>query len=355
MAEQSVCASRAVVYYFDSTKKNWANSPVTGYARLDIYKNSSTGAFRVIGRGIEDANAIVINSPLSKDTVYVRSQEQFHQFQDPRYLYGLNFATPQDALSFGTEFEKAVTGLKGGHSAPTPPQAKPAAVSPVASPALTPAKAAAAPPSSGPSKPPPMPPKAPPKPPPVAPRAAPASDPAPDDDPSRNALLNSIQGFAKNKLKKADTVDKSGPLIAAKPPESSSEASPARAAGPPGKASLPDLAASVMAKRAAMQQKAPSSASNEIKSVEPKKPPVPALKQASVVTKQESKPPAPTRISKSPRDDSPPPSVLHSHSTTSTSSALPEHLQALKEEILAEVRSELAQMKIDIINAIRSQ
>jgi hypothetical protein len=365
MAEQSVCTGRAVVYYFDSSKKNWAPSPVPAYARLDIYKNTGTGGYRVIGRGIEDASTIVINSQLTKDTVYVRSQEQFHQFQDPRYLYGLNFATPADALTFGTEFEKAVAAIKGGGGAPAPPATQP---KPPATPPSLAGKSVVGPPSTGPSKPPPMPPKAPPKPPPARAAAPPASD-APDDsdNPTRNALLDSIQGFSKNKLKKADTVDKSVPILAAAKPSASSESSdgggsakPAR--GSPAAAGGGDMMASIMAKRAAMQKPA------EPKPVEPKpaehkKPAPPAAK------KPESKPPplAP-RVHKSVEETS----VLTSHSGTSPRGStppsshsssphnsqgplLPEQFLLLKDEIMAEVRLELAQMKTEILNAIRGQ
>lgn len=32
---------------------------------------------------------IVINSMIGKETVYVKTQEKFHQFQDPRYVISL--------------------------------------------------------------------------------------------------------------------------------------------------------------------------------------------------------------------------------------------------------------------------
>jgi hypothetical protein len=370
MAEQSVCTGRAVVYYFDSTKKAWANSPVAGYARLDIYKNTGTGGFRVIGRGIEDTSAIVINSPLSKDTVYVRSQEQFHQFQDPRYLYGLNFASAADAGTFGTEFEKAVNALKGGPAAPAPAPAKaPPPVAARPSPAAPASAPASAPPSGGPSKPPPMPPKAPPKPPPAR---APASDAPPSgSDPGRGALLDSIQGFSKGKLKKAETVDKSGPVLGPAKPAASSESSgdgggPGKAAGSTGTlgrtsaaaAAAPpggDMMASIMAKRAAMQSKASSPApAAEPKPVEPKKPPVPAMKAKPGPDTSKPAPPA-----RNPRPVSPRAAEeTTSHSpknTSSQQSALPEHFQALKDEILAEVRLELAQLKTELLAAIRGK
>jgi len=69
----------------------------------------------------------------------------------------------------------------------------------------------------------PVAPKAPasPSPPPAPAKAAPPPPPGPPagkppSNPGRGGLLGSIEGFSKNKLKKAVTVDKSGPLLKAK-------------------------------------------------------------------------------------------------------------------------------------------
>jgi len=325
MSEQAVFSARAVVYYYDANTKAWGASPVAGFTRLDIYVHSGTGAARVIGRGFEDASKVVINSNINKDTAYQKARDTFHQWTDARSAYGLNFSTKDEADAFAAAFDNASKGPSpAGRPAPAP--AAPAPSPPVAS---TPKPGPPAPPGKAP--PPPAPPKAPPKPPASSSNAAAA--PVPPSEPGRNALLGSIQGFSKNKLKKADTNDRSGLVPEKKPSQASIKseeplASPKKAAGSGGGGGGGgggDMMAEMLKRQ------------NALKSGGGDKPAAP-------------RPAPPTAKAKPPPPPSgPPPTAARTTSSSSISEPLPDHLQQLKEEILAEFRAELAQFKAEIL------
>ena len=53
--------ARAVVYYFDSTKKSWVPTAVgQEFCRADMYENTANNTFRVIGRGLKDTTKVEI-------------------------------------------------------------------------------------------------------------------------------------------------------------------------------------------------------------------------------------------------------------------------------------------------------
>jgi len=265
MAEKNLFGAKAVVYYFDSAKKTWAPTPVgNGFSRVDMYENPLGNTFRVIGRGLQDTSKVVINSNVTKDIVYSRASETFHQWSDGRYIYGLNFASKEEAETFGSGFETITKKLKDGStSAPTPqppaptpqppaptpapsvaprqapvvsapltPKVQPAPVSAPAPKAPTPQPKAPEPPkapsapsppdNSGGPPPPPGPPGPPPPPKAPAPKANAPKIGGSEPTENRGALLSSISGFSKGGLKKTVTVDKSGPLLKEEKPNSSS-------------------------------------------------------------------------------------------------------------------------------------
>jgi len=129
MAEKSIYGARAVVYYFDSGKKTWTPTQVgNGFSRVDVYENPTNNTYRVIGRGLPDTSKVVINSNVTKEITYSRASETFHQWSDGRYVYGLNFASKEEAETFGTGFEDVVKKLKdGGEPKPEPPPKGPEA------------------------------------------------------------------------------------------------------------------------------------------------------------------------------------------------------------------------------------
>jgi len=122
MAEKNIFFARAVVYFYDTSKNTWAPSQIAGYSRVDIYENTSANTYRVIGRGLQETSKIVINSNITKDITYSRASENFHQWSDGRLVYGLTFATKEEAESFGSGFEDIVRRLKDPESSkPEPP------------------------------------------------------------------------------------------------------------------------------------------------------------------------------------------------------------------------------------------
>lgn len=54
----------------------------------------------------------MINSNVTKDISYQRASETFGQWSDGRYVYGLNFASKEEAETFGSGFEGIVQKLK---------------------------------------------------------------------------------------------------------------------------------------------------------------------------------------------------------------------------------------------------
>lgn len=193
--EKCIFNASAVVYYFNSSTKSWGASPVGNeFCQVAMYEHTKKGTFRVIARGSTNTSEVVINSNVAPTTKYTRASDTFHQWADNRYIYGLNFAKREGAETFGKGFDGVVARLNGSggsaaKAAPKPPAA-PAAPKPPAAPAA------------------PKPPSAPGPPPAPAPGAKPAGGGA-----GRGALLNSIQGFKKGGLKKAETVDKSAPVV----------------------------------------------------------------------------------------------------------------------------------------------
>jgi hypothetical protein len=57
---------------------------------------------------------VVINSNITKDTVYTRASETFHQWADRSYIYGLNFGSREDADTFGNGTDAVIQRLKSG-------------------------------------------------------------------------------------------------------------------------------------------------------------------------------------------------------------------------------------------------
>jgi len=184
--ETAVATARATVFNYDPAIKNWAPKG-KGVSRIDLYFNSQTVSYRVIGRTQE--NEIVLNANILKNINYAKASETFHQWSDARSAYGLNFATKEDAANFHAAITAAIQKLNAA-APPMPatiPSPPPTSFSPSSSPAAPPTPAPAppqpvtrtpnpppAPASPGPASGPPPPPggPAPPPPPPPGPSAS---------------------------------------------------------------------------------------------------------------------------------------------------------------------------------------
>lgn len=58
-SEASIAAARAAVYHYDQAIKNW--KPVDGgISRVDVYFNSATNAYRVVGMSVNTKQVIIL-------------------------------------------------------------------------------------------------------------------------------------------------------------------------------------------------------------------------------------------------------------------------------------------------------
>jgi hypothetical protein len=339
MSEKSIFNARAVVYYYDTNKKNWQQTGVgNGYSRIDMYENSTNNSYRVIGRGLQDTSKVIINSVVTKDIQYSRASETFHQWSDSRLIYGLNFSSKEEAENFGKNFEEIVNKLKSGDKIPPPVT--------ISNPTLTRSKSprqnesnisSSESVSSSESISTPTPPPAPAPP---APKTSEIKVGGGDATQNRSALLNSICSFKKDGLKKVQTVDKSSPLIEEekKKPNSigNSNINSSSANSSVGSSNIGggDMMSEIMKKRGEMlkSSKTPKEQSPKIPEPTPNKV-NPSIKSSQHTT----------------------PIKLNSQKDSNTSSISNSDIKNLKEEILTEMRKELEKMKLEILAAIQKQ
>ncbi|KAJ7406617.1 hypothetical protein WISP_132981 [Willisornis vidua] len=99
--EQSICQARASVMVYDDTSKKWV--PIKpgqqGFSRINIYHNTAMNTFRVVGVKLQDQQ-VVINYSIVKGLKYNQATPTFHQWRDARQVYGLNFASKEEATTF---------------------------------------------------------------------------------------------------------------------------------------------------------------------------------------------------------------------------------------------------------------
>uniref|UniRef100_A0A8C5GK47 Ena/VASP-like protein n=1 Tax=Gouania willdenowi TaxID=441366 RepID=A0A8C5GK47_GOUWI len=98
---QSICQARASVMVYDDTSKKWV--PIKpgqqGFSRINIYHNTANNTFRVVGVKLQDQQ-VVINYSIVKGLKYNQATPTFHQWRDARQVYGLNFASKEEATTF---------------------------------------------------------------------------------------------------------------------------------------------------------------------------------------------------------------------------------------------------------------
>ena len=103
-SEVAIAACNATVLKYNTGTKRWEQAG-SGPSRVEIYRNTTNNAYRVVGRNIRDAS-VVINSMIYPGLVYQRATETFHQWKDTSAIFGLNFANKDDANIFGMAMEK---------------------------------------------------------------------------------------------------------------------------------------------------------------------------------------------------------------------------------------------------------
>lgn len=67
---------------------------------------------------------MVINSQLYVNLEYRRATETFHQWQDARCVYGLHFASKEEAMIFGTGMDKALVTVNNAGATLQPESAR---------------------------------------------------------------------------------------------------------------------------------------------------------------------------------------------------------------------------------------
>lgn len=85
---------------YDDTQKKWVPSGTSsGLSKVQIFHHQQNNTFRVVGRKLQD-HEVVINCSIVKGLKYNQATSTFHQWRDFKYVYGLNFSSPQDAEAF---------------------------------------------------------------------------------------------------------------------------------------------------------------------------------------------------------------------------------------------------------------
>ncbi|XP_030640782.1 enah/Vasp-like a [Chanos chanos] len=104
---------------YDDTSKKWV--PIKpgqqGFSRINIYHNTANNTFRVVGVKLQDQQ-VVINYSIVKGLKYNQATPTFHQWRDARQVYGLNFASKEEATTFSTAMLFALNVLSSQEGGP---------------------------------------------------------------------------------------------------------------------------------------------------------------------------------------------------------------------------------------------
>ncbi|XP_036397976.1 enah/Vasp-like a isoform X3 [Megalops cyprinoides] len=118
-SEQSICQARASVMVYDDSSKKWV--PIKpgqqGFSRINIYHNTASNSFRVVGVKLQDQQ-VVINYSIVKGLKYNQATPTFHQWRDARQVYGLNFASKEEATTFSNAMLFALNVLNTQEGGP---------------------------------------------------------------------------------------------------------------------------------------------------------------------------------------------------------------------------------------------
>ncbi|CAG5122690.1 unnamed protein product [Candidula unifasciata] len=120
MSEVPIISARASVMIYDDVNKRWVPSGTTqGLSKVQIYQHTVNNTFRVVGRKVQD-HEVVINCAILKGLKYNQATPTFHQWRDSRQVYGLNFASREDAENFSQAMQAALETLSSVYRQPAP-------------------------------------------------------------------------------------------------------------------------------------------------------------------------------------------------------------------------------------------
>ncbi|XP_046551841.1 protein enabled-like isoform X2 [Haliotis rubra] len=109
--ELAIVAARASVMIYDDANRKWIPSGATqGLSKVQIYHHTTQNSFRVVGRKLQD-HEVVINCAILKGLKYNQATATFHQWRDSRQVYGLNFASKEEAEHFAHAMMTALDTL----------------------------------------------------------------------------------------------------------------------------------------------------------------------------------------------------------------------------------------------------
>jgi hypothetical protein len=134
-SETAVTNITATLLVYSTENAKWqAQGPGNGVSRIYLYKTETPRSYRIVSRNAQDKSVCRIfslfltalvncNSILTKATTYNKATDVFHQvlpsaffflifqWRDARGVYGINFPSKPDALSFGQLVDEAITDL----------------------------------------------------------------------------------------------------------------------------------------------------------------------------------------------------------------------------------------------------
>ncbi|KAJ8968628.1 hypothetical protein NQ314_002208 [Rhamnusium bicolor] len=123
--EQSIASARASVMIYDDVNKKWVPSGTSsGLSKVHIYQHTIQQTFRVVGRKLQD-HEVVINCAILKGLKYNQATATFHQWRDNKQVYGLNFSSKEDADCFARAMFHSLEVLSNVVRQPPPPQYAP--------------------------------------------------------------------------------------------------------------------------------------------------------------------------------------------------------------------------------------
>ncbi|CAG5132769.1 unnamed protein product, partial [Candidula unifasciata] len=118
--EVPIISARASVMIYDDANKKWVPSGASqGISKVQIYQHTTNNTFRVVGRKVQD-HEVVINCAIVRGLKYNQATPTFHQWRDSRQVYGLNFASREDAENFSQAMLTALETLNSLYRQPPP-------------------------------------------------------------------------------------------------------------------------------------------------------------------------------------------------------------------------------------------
>ncbi|KAM4726206.1 vasodilator-stimulated phosphoprotein-like [Anableps anableps] len=122
-SESSLCSVKAIVLLYDDSSKRWipAASDAGHFSCVQIYHSVTTNTFRVVGRKLQADQQVVLNCPIVKGMKYNKATPTFHQWRHSKQVWGLNFGNKEDAALFANSMTRALEVLNASGSAGSTP------------------------------------------------------------------------------------------------------------------------------------------------------------------------------------------------------------------------------------------